>query len=118
MGRKLDLGLKVASLQTLLATSINLEHIMSSSAARSSTRSCTSQTVRPARRARDTKPAATPRLTAALLSAAGSRRVSGRGLHEARATARVARDQLVQVTVLRVSSVKFWELAMVRSTVN
>ena len=64
-----------------------------------------SATVRPARRARDTKPAATPRLTAArcrkpLLSAAGSRRVSGWGLHEARATARVARDQLVQVTVL------------------
>ena len=62
-----------------------------------------SATVRPARRARDTKPAATPRLTAArcrkpLLSAAGSRRVSGWGLHEARAAARVARDQLVQVT--------------------
>ena len=69
-----------------------------------------SATVRPARRARDTKPAATPRLTAALLSAAGSRRVSGWGLHEARATARVARDQLVQVTVLTPLRVRgvFW----------
>jgi len=70
-----------------------------------------SATVRPARRARDTKPAATPRLTAArchepLLSAAGSRRVSGWGLHQARVTARVARDQLVQVTPLRVRGVR------------
>merc|ERR1711865_1328032 len=62
--------------------------------------------VRSARRAdtvTDTRPAATPRLTAArrskpLLSAAGPRGVSGWGLHKARVSARVARDQLVQVS--------------------